>query len=429
MYEYATTAYDWMAANFESNEVFAGFVGASIIGIGGYYLRFVFSAVWGATSRAFLRHMTVHVEAMNTDEPFHWLSEWINTTTYARRMRRIRVVKKHRSQAEEIKEEIAGDTTNSDEWSFGAGEGRHLFLHGGRPIVFERKLMSESSKGTDVMERITIRTLGRSREPLLRVIEEAREIMGLDDDMIRVYSWASHYWDELTRRSPRTMDSVVMDHDAKRILLEDVRRFRDSREWYSARGIPYHRGYLVSGEPGTGKSSLVTALAHEFDRSLAVLNLGAMMGDREMEKAFYRVPRNGILVLEDIDAAHRSRVVRGTDDGEETREGTTITLSGLLNCLDGLPTPDGLIVVMTTNYPDRLDPAIMRPGRADMHVRLGPLDEGLRKEFFDMFYPNSGIVLDGGTPMTAARLQGICMRYPDDPETARWEILATGPAS
>lgn len=130
-------------------------------------------------------------------------------------------------------------------------------------------------------------------------------------------------------------------------------------------------GYLLHGPPGCGKSSYITALAGELEFGICVLNLSERgLSDDRLNHLLSMAPQQSIILLEDIDAAFISR-----EDSAQQRaayEGLSrVTFSGLLNCLDGVASTEARILFMTTNYLDRLDPALIRPGRVDVKEYIG----------------------------------------------------------
>lgn len=150
-------------------------------------------------------------------------------------------------------------------------------------------------------------------------------------------------------------------------------------------------GYLFHGPPGTGKSSLSTALAGEFGLDLYEVKIPSVASDADLEQMFQEIPPQCIVLLEDIDAVwaeDRGRPDRddgpaGPGSGPGSRSPrSNCTLSGLLNVLDGVGSQEGRIVIMTTNKPERLDSALVRPGRVDLKVRLGYIS---RRSAADMF--------------------------------------------
>lgn len=165
--------------------------------------------------------------------------------------------------------------------------------------------------------------------------------------------------------------------------MADVKDFLQRQEWYVDRGIPYRRGYLLYGPPGTGKSSFVQALAGELDFGVAIINLSERgMTDDKLAHLLTKLPPRTILLLEDADAAFSNR--RQVDG--EGFSGMSVTFSGLLNALDGVAAGEERIGFLTTNHIDRLDEALIRPGRVDMTVRIGEATRHQAGEMWDRFY-------------------------------------------
>ncbi len=136
--------------------------------------------------------------------------------------------------------------------------------------------------------------------------------------------------------------------------LDDLRDFYRSEAWYAARGIPYRRGYLLHGPPGTGKTTMVLALAGELKLAVATLSLSSrLMSDESLRALVDELPVATVLLIEDVDCAFK--------ESRNTTGVTGITLSGLLSALDGVSSRDGRVLFLTTNHPDRLDPALVRP--------------------------------------------------------------------
>lgn len=165
---------------------------------------------------------------------------------------------------------------------------------------------------------------------------------------------------------PRSLDSVIVP-DADRVVA-DLRRFLAAREHYMRLGLPWHRGYLLHGPAGTGKTSLALALAHEFDRDIYYLPLSDLDRDTSLLDTISEVSTRCILLIEDVDVVHAAK---SRDDAESRG----VSLAGLLNALDGVGTPQGLVTVMTTNNAEVLDEALVRAGRVDLSLEVGYLND------------------------------------------------------
>ncbi|KAI9230117.1 MAG: P-loop containing nucleoside triphosphate hydrolase protein, partial [Piptocephalis tieghemiana] len=174
------------------------------------------------------------------------------------------------------------------------------------------------------------------------------------------------------------LKSVALDQKQELELAQDIKSFINDQEFYASIGQPYRRGYLFHGRPGTGKTSLINAIAAELERDIYFLNLRQISNDSQLQSIFSQVRRGQIIVMEDIDAMSK---VLDDDDMEPLspfmtgggigKRLSSFTLSTLLGCLDGHTMQPGNIVIMTTNHPEVLDPALIRPGRIDLSFELG----------------------------------------------------------
>jgi chaperone BCS1 len=186
----------------------------------------------------------------------------------------------------------------------------------------------------------------------------------------------------------------------KEHMLEDMMQFQRSKHRYERLGVPYHRGYLLYGPPGTGKTSLVSALAAHLGLSIYIIHL-ADFSDRSLMGAINNVPANSILLFEDIDCMKGGQSRLESDSGSAQSSGAMlstkevapnqngVTLSGLLNVLDGFAAPTGVLFVMTTNHVEKLDPALLRPGRIDYRLHLGKASARQKVELYLRFFPES----------------------------------------
>lgn len=187
-------------------------------------------------------------------------------------------------------------------------------------------------------------------------------------------------WNEWSRRDDITMralDTVVLGAGVKERLLHDFQEFRDHEQDFIRMGMPYHRGYLFYGPPGSGKTSIAKALASHFNMDVYYMPLSDLETDNSLITMVSRVPAGAMLLLEDIDIAHAA-----TDRDDDSK---AVTLSGMLNAIDGVATPHGLVVVMTTNNRDVLDEALIRPGRVDLEMNIDYVNADQLSHIFDTF--------------------------------------------
>ena len=199
-----------------------------------------------------------------------------------------------------------------------------------------------------------------ARDAVIRLIRElldehSRRTKATHDVYI-ASKWGA--WETLGDIAPRPLESVILAGDLKQSLVDDLTNFLAQEQTYVRFGIPWHRGYLLHGPPGTGKTSIAQALAGHFGIDVYYIPLSDLDSDTDLAGLLAKIDARSMLLLEDVDVAHATRT---RDD--QGRRG--ISLSGLLNALDGVITPHGLLTVMTTNNLAVLDSALVRPGRAD----------------------------------------------------------------
>lgn len=179
------------------------------------------------------------------------------------------------------------------------------------------------------------------------------------------------YWGSVILNHPATFDTMAMGSETKRDLVEDLNAFVNRREYYKRVGRAWKRGYLLYGPPGTGKSSLVAAMANYLKFDVYDLDLREVQCNSDLRRLLIGTGNKSILVIEDIDC-NVGVISREGETSDRSADDDKITLSGLLNFIDGLWSScgDEKIIIFTTNHKDRLDPALLRPGRMDVHIHM-----------------------------------------------------------
>ena len=204
--------------------------------------------------------------------------------------------------------------------------------------------------------------------------------------MYTIYRWqVEHgYWKRLASKTSRSIESVVLPDETKEKIISDIDSFisRETFQFYTNHGIPYKRSYLFYGVPGAGKTSLLTAIAGKYRRDLYIVQpTDPRFTDDSLAEAIKDAPSRSIIVLEDVDALF--------DKNREAKNSKmTISFSGLLNALDGIGNPDGQIFVLTTNFRENLDSALIRNGRVDMHLEFSYATTEQMEKLFCQFYPS-----------------------------------------
>lgn len=326
----------------------------------------------------------------------------------------------------------------------------------------------------------------RSKVLLEEILEAGREIQRRKREkylsVVQVYDFGKDYglgWlhpQESDRKQPgRSIASVVLPQcpagseleevgsimqgmDQAEALLEDAREFLASESWYSERGIPYRRGYLLHGIPGGGKSSLIMAVASELRLPIYMLQLSSELISDEtlnslLQHGMHDPPT--ILLLEDVDLLHtamlnrrNAKEQRETQDDEDPvqelrprgkesassfrrKGGGRLTLSGLLNALDGPTATTGRLLFMTTNAKHRLDPALIRSGRIDYEIEFKSADREQICRFVNRFYSDFGRPINpgkhvelraGGNDSSESRVAKLAVQFADEVEASGVEL-------
>ncbi|KAK5655781.1 hypothetical protein OQA88_5319 [Cercophora sp. LCS_1] len=355
--------------------------------------------------------------------------------------------------------------------------GTTWFYHERNLFMVRRILSSHSAWGTpdeyagapEGDEPLVVMCLGRSVKPIKRFLQVCRDFADKQrEEYVTVRTCKSRWdetWDSTILRPLRPLETVHFDEKIKAELVADIENYLDgnTRKFYNKRGIPYRRGYLLHGPPGTGKTSLSLALAGMFGLELYLVHIPSIQEDSALQRLFGSLPPRCMVLLEDIDAVgikRRGEAKAGDDDDDDDEDEeeedssrhyrSQCTLSGLLNVLDGVASQEGRIVFMTSNFAEQLDKALVRPGRIDRQIYLGNISQRSSEGMFLRMYSREA---DGPSPpgksqlskekleelalefstkipegvFTPAQLQGFLLCYQDAPlealaDVERWVL-------
>ncbi|KAK8674091.1 hypothetical protein V6N13_112389 [Hibiscus sabdariffa] len=201
---------------------------------------------------------------------------------------------------------------------------------------------------------------------------------------IYTYNQDRSRWESAVFRHPARFETLAMEPELKQFIKDDLDSFAGRKDFFENVGRAWKRGYLLFGPPGTGKSSLVAAIANYLNYNVYDLQFQSVRNDADLRRILTSTTNRSILLIEDIDCSTKISKDRGKvkdDRDKEDKDGRTdrpssidpgVTLSGLLNFIDGLWSSCGneRIIIFTTNHKEKLDPALLRPGRMDVHIHM-----------------------------------------------------------
>ncbi|KAJ1327965.1 mitochondrial chaperone BCS1 [Microdochium nivale] len=402
--------------------------------------NYISSFLWDSLEAHFMSVVDIRTD----DEIYNILMAWVSNQRFAQKSRRFVVNTDLSSRSwflfrwdddEEEEYELDGQTSDLKKkkkaLNYTPSFGSHMFFYRRNVLIFRRTANRETGGHMMVSEKeeISISCFGRNPAVLKELLLEAREqYMQRDEKKTLIYRGATRAgstepsWQRCMARASRPFSTVILKEETKQNLIDDVTDYLNpaTQRWYANRGIPYRRGYLLWGPPGTGKSSLSLALAGFFKMRIYIVSLSSVSATEEnLASLFAELPRRCVVLLEDIDSAglthtreqaEAAKPVDGDGDSKDemvpgqltTGNGNTnnftgrLSLSGLLNILDGVASQEGRVLIMTTNHLEKLDKALIRPGRVDMTVEFGLADNGMIAAIFRaIFAPLEG---DDGPP-------------------------------
>ncbi|OCF35808.1 hypothetical protein I316_02301 [Kwoniella heveanensis BCC8398] len=213
----------------------------------------------------------------------------------------------------------------------------------------------------------------------------------------------SKKWKRSAAKPIRPWNSVILPPGVKEWIYNDAREFLAEQHFYNQRGLPHRRGYLFYGVPGSGKSSLISALAAKLKLDIYVINLGSpTLNDDSLAELLTSCPDGCILLMEDIATSYSDlslllsqlaqlpapQAAKGAQSQQAADANKThgVTLSGLLNALDGVASSEGRLLFCTTNWRSEIDPALSRPGRCDVWIEFRNATRSQAHDLFIYFY-------------------------------------------
>lgn len=305
-----------------------------------------------------------------------------------------------------------------------AGYGTHIGFYKGHLVIVDR-FLDEGNNTEKFKEHLVLTFFTRAKQIVRDFTIDVAKAAGNNVesfDAVPIHINSGSGWGRMGKLPLRRMETVFTADDAGNKLVAAIRAFEAKKDEHHRLGLPHHLGIMMESEPGCGKSSMIHAVASATERSIYYLNLGSLEKDKHLTDLLNG--RNDwskiILAIEDIDAAgvKVNRAMHADDDETPKKakksdddDSSPVTLSALLNVLDGILCPDGLVVIATTNHHERLDPALTRPGRFDHTLRLGKIGYDQFVKMASLFNtPMSKFDVANDVEMTGAEMRALIMK-------------------
>lgn len=273
------------------------------------------------------------------------------------------------------------------------------------------KISTDHATYNDIKYLYQLQIIGPSKEIIEKLILEAIN----EKETLNIYHYSSKCgWSNDGKIHGRDMNTLIFDENVKNKIVNDINKFVNAEKIYDKYGIPYKRNYLFHGLTGTGKTSLVTVIANLTNRSIYVISFDPELTDGNLHNAVSTITsEKAILLLEDIDCIFQTR--------DTNMNKSNVSFSALLNILDGVSRRKSLITIITSNHVQKLDPALIRPGRVDVMIEFGKISNeqinGLLKLFDKTFSSNvikSFSKICTSQNLTPAVVSGFLFTHCDD---------------
>jgi hypothetical protein len=245
-----------------------------------------------------------------------------------------------------------------------------------------------------------------AKKQIIKLIDEIVEYNKKLKIKPQIYTnFNDNYFSFLSDLHGKPLSDIILNETLKYEIINDIKNFKASKEEYKRLGINYKRGHCYYGPPGTGKTSLVKAIAIENNWNIYCINLNIIQNDNQLISLLSMVKKDSILLFEDIDSYFNLR--------KNLDKTSKLTFSGLINSLDGVIDLDNIFIIMTTNDIDKLDPALIRPGRIDLVKKIDLAKNNEINEYLTMFYKKQ-LNINKEVELPISVCQNICLSNQND---------------
>jgi chaperone BCS1 len=322
------------------------------------------------------RHITITLTVSGEDTAFDLLDKWLSKQKFKDTARTYKL-----SYGSKNIITVGG----LKDCLLSPGYGPHFMWFNYRPLIIRRWKDDKvgSDNGSVPRECISITTISRNKVLLESILKEIEEDRYKNKDTITVYGFdASGYLTQGQEKLKRNLESVFIPKDQKDEIVQTATWYLKNKDLFVNHGIPYNLGFLFYGPPGTGKTSLAISLASFLEKDVYTINPLAFFNEASLTVALSRVTPNSVILFEDIDITDANMTGK-------SNESVKISLSALLNAIDGAAAPQDRILIMTTNNIEKLSPALIRPGRIDKQFKIDLMQPNEVKDMAESFFKDN----------------------------------------
>lgn len=382
----------------------AGSLSLWALGVSSYLLRNIPSLIFGSVKKFF----TTTITLTSYHESFYKFLKWYNENGFAQTTRHLKLSN--------------GRWGNDGGTLKSLGYGNQFFWFKYRLLFLNMSNKNSDNRTGVEIDQLTITKLGRSHKIFDLMLKEMEDNYIKKDKQI-VNFYRDSCWFTAVEQTPRSFETIHITKDIKQQLITHLDKFVNSENWYIQKGIPYQTGILLYGIPGSGKTSIIKAVASYLNYPLYVLEADKLAN---IQSAVSELPRKSILVIEDIDCNNvvhkRNEITKAGDEDDEDATDlfskfSLVSIAEILNSIDGLVNTHGRILIITTNHAEKLDPALVRPGRIDLKLEIGYVTMEVFISFFECFFKGYNIPANFKLKenLSPAELQNMILQY-NDPE-------------
>lgn len=400
------------------NPVMAGIVGVWVAGVITYFMRNVPMRIWGFIKRQSMRHVDIcSVSTSGHNANYGFFLDWVTESGAITFSRVLQLLWKHGKGGWDSRIE--------------AGYGTHYFFYK-RHLFWYTKSMMQQQQNTsnDLKEQVRITGLFVSDKLIRQMVEEFAHHPSkkLCNWIYRIHGGDSY----AVELQPRELRTIAVDSDILNDIIRRIKIFQspEEQERYRQQGIALKLGIEITGPSGTGKTSLIRALAYYFKRDLYVIDMSMIQSSLHLQNRLMSIDDGSFVLFEDYDSEKalwlREAYVKHLEAkganpldikmaSSDSIMGTRgVSLTGFLNAIDGVVPLHNLVIFYTTNVPEVIDPAVRRKGRMDVSYELAELNHKTILDFVLGIYPQAVRPEFEFAPIRGSVLSGLLLDHFDN---------------